>query len=79
LNDIFARARLSLVAVDIWDGSNNDPVITHGNTLCSKIKFRDVVEAIAKHAFESSDWPLILSLENHCSPPQQEVCGVWVE
>lgn len=60
-------------AVDCWDGPNNDPVITHGNTLCGKIKFRDVVEVIATHAFDTSELPLILSIENHCSPPQQEV------
>lgn len=59
--------------VDCWDGPNNEPMITHGNTLCTKIRFRDVVEVIKDHAFAVSDLPLILSLENHCSVPQQEV------
>jgi hypothetical protein len=29
--------------------------------------------AIKEHAFVTSDFPLILSMENHCSPIQQEV------
>ena len=42
--------------------------------MTSKIKFRDVVVAIRDHAFETSEFPLILSIENHCGLPQQEVC-----
>lgn len=58
--------------MDCWDGPNGTPVITHGNTMCSKIAFEDVVKVIADHAFDVTDYPLILSLENHCSQAQQE-------
>ncbi|XP_039174787.1 1-phosphatidylinositol 4,5-bisphosphate phosphodiesterase zeta-1-like isoform X2 [Crotalus tigris] len=60
------------VEIDCWDGPNNEPVVYHGHTLTSKITFQNVINVIHKHAFEASDYPIILSLENHCSPPQQE-------
>lgn len=56
--------------IDIWDGADG-PEVTHGHTMCSKIPFRDVIAAIAAHAWISSEWPLILSFENHCNPENQ--------
>ena len=32
---------------------------------------KDVLEAIAESAFKTSDYPVILSFENHCNPRQQ--------
>ena len=32
---------------------------------------QDVIEAIAESAFKTSEWPVILSFENHCNPKQQ--------
>mmetsp|Transcript_32670 Transcript_32670/g.56778 ORF Transcript_32670/g.56778 Transcript_32670/m.56778 type:complete len:623 (+) Transcript_32670:702-2570(+) len=61
------------IELDCWDGPGNDPIITHGRTLCTNISFRDVIRAIADNAFKFSPYPVILSLEMHCSVPQQEV------
>ena len=60
------------VELDCWDG-NGEPIIYHGHTLTSKIKFKDVVETIAEQAFATSLYPVILSIENHCSLNMQKV------
>ncbi|XP_068610524.1 1-phosphatidylinositol 4,5-bisphosphate phosphodiesterase epsilon-1 [Brachionichthys hirsutus] len=59
------------VELDCWDGDDGMPVIYHGHTLTTKIPFKDVVEAVNRSAFVKSDMPVILSIENHCSLPQQ--------
>ncbi|XP_045054126.1 1-phosphatidylinositol 4,5-bisphosphate phosphodiesterase delta-4 [Desmodus rotundus] len=61
------------VEVDIWDGPSGEPVVYHGHTLTSRILFKEVVATIAQYAFQTSDYPVILSLENHCSWEQQEI------
>ncbi|XP_066467733.1 1-phosphatidylinositol 4,5-bisphosphate phosphodiesterase delta-4 [Tiliqua scincoides] len=59
--------------VDCWDGPNGDPIVYHGHTFTSKILFREVVTTLEKYAFRTSDYPIILSIENHCSIEQQDI------
>jgi len=59
------------VELDTWDGPEGMPVITHGLTMTTKIRFIDVLKTIRDHAFVTSDFPVILSIENHCHLPQQ--------
>uniref|UniRef100_A0A8C8VG69 Phosphoinositide phospholipase C n=1 Tax=Pelusios castaneus TaxID=367368 RepID=A0A8C8VG69_9SAUR len=59
------------IELDCWDGPDDLPIIYHGHTLTSKIKFLDVLHTIKEHAFVTSEFPIILSIEDHCSVVQQ--------
>ncbi|XP_041852277.1 1-phosphatidylinositol 4,5-bisphosphate phosphodiesterase zeta-1-like isoform X2 [Melanotaenia boesemani] len=64
--------------IDCWDGSDMEPVVCHGYTFTTKIRFKDVISTVAQHAFEVSAYPVILSLENHCCQEQQEVMAQYL-
>ncbi|CAG11094.1 unnamed protein product, partial [Tetraodon nigroviridis] len=61
------------VEVDVWDGSDGEPVVCTGHTLSPPLALHSVLEAIEKCAFVASDYPLIVCIENHCSYQQQQV------
>ncbi|XP_010635204.1 1-phosphatidylinositol 4,5-bisphosphate phosphodiesterase eta-1 isoform X1 [Fukomys damarensis] len=80
--DMYARVLQEgcrCVEVDCWDGPDGEPVVHHGYTLTSKILFRDVVETISKHAFVRNQFPVILSIENHCSIQQQRKIAQYLK
>lgn len=43
------------IELDCWDGPDGKPIIYHGWTRTTKIKFDDVVQAIKDHAFVTSE------------------------
>lgn len=60
--------------LDLWDGSDGQPIIYHGYTKTSKLLARDVLaKGIKPFAFKYSPFPLILSVENHLSPTQEAI------
>ncbi|KAJ1528678.1 hypothetical protein ONE63_007072 [Megalurothrips usitatus] len=61
------------VELDCWDGKGEDeePIITHGKAMCTDILFKDVIYAIRDTAFVTSEYPVVLSFENHCCKSQQ--------
>ncbi|KAF2750750.1 PLC-like phosphodiesterase [Sporormia fimetaria CBS 119925] len=50
-----------------------EPRVLHGYTLTKDITFRAVCATIRDYAFVTSDLPLIVSLEVHTCPEQQEI------
>ena len=62
------------VELDCWDGKGSDEgevIITHGKAMCTNVYFKDVIHAIKDTAFVASDYPVILSFENHCNRSNQ--------
>ena len=51
------------------DGESGEPIVYHGHTLTSKIFFKDIILAVKEEGFKLSPYPLILTLEMHCSIP----------
>ena len=45
------------VELDCWDGPSGEPVIYHGHTMTSRIKFSDVVQACKDYAFQVRSSP----------------------
>ena len=60
------------VELDSWDGRFiNEPIVKHGHILVQKILAKDAIDAVAESAFKTSEYPVILSFENHCSKSNQ--------
>ncbi|XP_017321040.1 1-phosphatidylinositol 4,5-bisphosphate phosphodiesterase gamma-2 [Ictalurus punctatus] len=64
------------IELDCWNGPE-EPIIYHGWTRTTKIKFKDVVKAINEHAFVTSEYPLVLSIEEHCDVKQQKLMAQY--
>jgi len=64
---------------DCWDGDNMKdgtplPVVFHGHTLTTKILLVDILKCVQTYIQDNPEtFPIILSLENHCSMPFQKV------
>ncbi|ACI64642.1 phospholipase C, partial [Thalassiosira pseudonana CCMP1335] len=65
--------------LDIWDGGKDEfgnpvPIVYHGHTMTSKILFEDIIKSFQVFLMmHPMTYPIILSLENHCSFPFQQV------
>lgn len=60
-----------VIELDTWDGPNGTPLVTHGMTACKATTFEECILALNEFAFEASDYPCIVTIENHCCLEQQ--------
>lgn len=65
------------IEIDVWNGPKNKPTVKHGNTMTTAVKLKDVLATIKEHAFVVSPYPVIISIENHCSIKQQKVMAKY--
>ncbi|KMZ66673.1 Phosphoinositide phospholipase C [Zostera marina] len=69
-----------VIELDIWPNSSDDDIeVYHGNTLTSRVKFVDCLEAIKEHAFSASPYPVVLNFENHLTPELQAKAATMVK
>ena len=64
--------------LDLWDGSRC-PVVTHGYTFVTVVDLSEVLRAIAECAFETSELPVILTLQLNCGKREDEVATLLIE
>lgn len=63
------------IEIDTWDSGDardKEPVVTHGHARCTRVKVGVVLKTIAKYAFITSPYPVVISLENHCDVAGQD-------
>ncbi|KAL3531691.1 hypothetical protein ACH5RR_005212 [Cinchona calisaya] len=61
-----------VIELDMWPNSNKDNVdIYHGRTLTTPVDLIKCLNSIRKHAFVASEFPVILTLEDHLTPDLQ--------
>ncbi|KAM3725407.1 1-phosphatidylinositol 4,5-bisphosphate phosphodiesterase delta-4 [Dirofilaria immitis] len=61
-----------LLELDIFDGDEGEPCITHKRTFIRKITLKDALKEIDAYSFKTNPYPVILTIENHVSLPQQK-------
>ncbi|XP_027072983.2 phosphoinositide phospholipase C 2-like isoform X1 [Coffea arabica] len=61
-----------VIELDMWPNSTKDNVdIYHGRTLTTPVDLIKCLSSIRKHAFVASEFPVILTLEDHLTPDLQ--------
>ncbi|XP_022890021.1 phosphoinositide phospholipase C 2-like [Olea europaea var. sylvestris] len=61
-----------VIELDIWPNSRKDNVnVLHGRTLTSPVELIKCLRSIKEHAFSASEYPVVITLEDHLTPDLQ--------
>ncbi|KAG5582335.1 hypothetical protein H5410_052962 [Solanum commersonii] len=61
-----------VIELDMWPNSSKDNVdILHGGTLTPPVELIQCLKSIKEHAFVASEYPVIITLEDHLTPDLQ--------
>ncbi|XP_039136380.1 LOW QUALITY PROTEIN: phosphoinositide phospholipase C 2-like [Dioscorea cayenensis subsp. rotundata] len=61
-----------VIELDMWPNSTKDDIdILHGGTLTTPVELIKCLRSIKEHAFTTSPYPVILTLEDHLTPDLQ--------
>ncbi|KAF3454248.1 hypothetical protein FNV43_RR04695 [Rhamnella rubrinervis] len=60
---------VKVIELDLWPNSKKDDVeVRHGGTLTSPVKLLECLSAIREHAFDASEFPVVITFEDHLPP-----------
>uniref|UniRef100_A0A803PSB9 Phosphoinositide phospholipase C n=1 Tax=Cannabis sativa TaxID=3483 RepID=A0A803PSB9_CANSA len=61
-----------VIELDIWPNSNKDNVeVLHGRTLTTPVELLKCLKSIKEYAFVASEYPVVITLEDHLTPDLQ--------
>ncbi|WCJ41095.1 Phosphoinositide phospholipase C 4 [Euphorbia peplus] len=61
-----------VIELDIWPNSDKTDVeVLHGRTLTTPVDLIKCLRSIKEHAFTASDYPVVITLEDHLTPDLQ--------
>uniref|UniRef100_A0A6N2LTP6 Phosphoinositide phospholipase C n=1 Tax=Salix viminalis TaxID=40686 RepID=A0A6N2LTP6_SALVM len=61
-----------VIELDIWPNSDNDDVeVLHGRTLTTPVQLIKCLRSIKEHAFTASEYPVVITLEDHLNTDLQ--------
>ncbi|MBA0658243.1 hypothetical protein Goklo_010466, partial [Gossypium klotzschianum] len=61
-----------VVELDLWPNSTKDDVdVLHGRTLTAPVELIKCLKSIKEHAFSASEYPVVITLEDHLTPKLQ--------
>ncbi|KAM3309020.1 phosphoinositide phospholipase C 2 isoform X1 [Capsicum chacoense] len=62
-----------VIELDIWPNSDKDDIdVLHGRTLTAPVALVKCLRSIKEHAFSASEYPVVITLEDHLTPDLQE-------
>ncbi|EXC09416.1 Phosphoinositide phospholipase C 2 [Morus notabilis] len=61
-----------VIELDIWPNSTKDNIeVLHGRTLTTPVELIKCLRSIKEHAFVASEYPVVITLEDHLTPDLQ--------